>query len=157
MTFDTAGPAESVSPLDRLLHERACERLIMQYAVAVNRWDLDHFVSLFMPDAEWQRPGVPLLKGHAEIRAFMEGQPVARTLRHVNGGCIVTIVDDTSAHALSQTTVYDSPVHDRLPASVPGPDMIVEYADRLQFRDGAWRFARRDTTVVFVGPRTGDQ
>jgi uncharacterized protein (TIGR02246 family) len=137
--------------LQRIEAERACERLIARYAQAVNDWDLDTFVSLFTPDAVWQRPNVPPLNGHDEIRGFMNGQPSAgRTLRHVNGLCMVTLADDgLSATSISQTTVYDTARSGPLPVPLAGPDLVVEYRDMLIRQDGAWRFARRDTTVVF--------
>ena len=137
--------------LSRIEAERACERLIAEYALAVNDWDIDRFVSHFTPDAVWQRPHVPALNGHAEIRAFMETLDVpSRTLRHVNGLCVVTVANDgQSATAISQTTVYDTPQRGKLPVPVVGVDMVVEYRDRLVKVDGHWRFARRDTTQVF--------
>lgn len=136
---------------ERIEAERACERLVALYACAVNDWNLDAFVALFTPDAVWQRPGVPALHGHAEIRAFMESQPSAnRVLRHVNGLCLVTVAEDgQSARSISQTTVYDVMWSGNLPAPLPGPDMVVEYRDHMVKHDGAWRIARRDTTQVF--------
>jgi len=136
--------------LSRIEAERACERLVMRYALAVNEWDLDAFVSLFTPDAIWQRPNVPALRGHEEIRSFMSGQPSGRTLRHVNGLCMVTVNDDgETAGAISQTTVYDTAGHMAVPAPFSGPDMVVEYRDRLVRIEGDWLFAQRDTTVIF--------
>src|SRR3546814_3566577 len=70
--------------LARIEAERACERLIMRYALAVNAWDIDAFVGLFTPQATWQRPANPPLEGREQIRMFMEGQPTERTVRHVN-------------------------------------------------------------------------
>ncbi len=136
--------------IERIEAERACERLVMRYALAVNDWDIDTFVSLFTPDAVWQRPKVEALHGHGEIRGFMKSQPRERTLRHVNGLCCVTVADDgQSATAISQTTVYDTPVRGTLPVALVQPDMVVEYRDKLVRQAGEWRFARRDTTVVF--------
>lgn len=137
--------------LQRIEAERACERLVARYALAVNDWDIDAFVSLFKPDAVWQRPNVAPLTGHDEIRAFMNAQPFAvRTLRHVNGLCLVTVAEDgLSATSISQTTVYDAASTGPLPVPLAGPDMVVEYRDRLVRQEGAWLFLRRDTTVVF--------
>ncbi len=61
-----------MEPLEKLLIEQACKDLTALYADAVNRWDIDDFVNLFTQDAVWQRPGVPPLKGQAQIRNFME-------------------------------------------------------------------------------------
>lgn len=139
-----------MDPLARIDAERACERVVMRYALAVNDWDLDAFVGLFTPDGVWQRPACQALEGHDQIRAFMEGQPKRRTLRHVNGLCMVTIGDDgMSASSISQTTVYDTRDHVVLPVPMKGPDMVVEYRDKLRKVDGGWYLARRDTSVIF--------
>ncbi|CAN5308416.1 hypothetical protein BH10PSE13_BH10PSE13_09420 [soil metagenome] len=137
--------------LSRIEAERACERLVMRYALAVNAWDLDAFVSLFTPDAVWQRPKVPALGGHAEIRAFMAGQPGERTLRHVNGLCMVTVDESgETATSISQTTVYETPGRGDYPVPLRNADMVVEYRDRLVKVGGEWFFARRDTSVIFA-------
>ena len=139
-----------MTDVERLLAERACERLVMRYALAVNDWDLDAFTALFAQDAVWRRPEVAPLTGHAQIRAFMESQPSDRTLRHVNGLCLVEVADDgASARAVSQTTVYATSPAGPPPAKLSGPDMVVEYRDRIIRQGDVWLFVRRDTTVVF--------
>ena len=135
--------------LDIIEAERACERLVTRYALAVNDWDIDAFVSLFAPDAVWQRPGVQPLNGHGEIRGFMKSQPTKRILRHVNGLCLVDVIDADNARCISQTTVYDTHGPATIPAPQGAPDMVVEYRDKLVRRDGEWYFAERNTTVVF--------
>jgi len=137
--------------LARIEAERACERLVARYALAVNDWDIDRFVALFVPEAVWQRPGVPAYNGHAEIRAFMESSPTERTLRHVNGLCVVTVDGDgESATAISQTTVYEAPERGALPVRLTQPNMVVEYRDVIVRRNGEWLFIRRETTQVFA-------
>ena len=80
----------------------------------------------------------------------MEGQPSDRTLRHVNSLCLVDVAEDgASARAVSQTTVYATSPAGPAPAKLSGPDMVVEYRDHIVRQDGLWRFARRETTVVF--------
>src|SRR3546814_14635161 len=71
--------------LARIEAERACERLVMRYALAVNDWDIDAFVGLFTTQATWQGPANPPLEGREKIRMFMEGQPTERIVTHVNG------------------------------------------------------------------------
>jgi ketosteroid isomerase-like protein len=135
--------------VDRIAAERACERLIMRYALAVNDVDIAAFVRLFHQEAVWQRPGVPALCGHDAIRAFMMHQPKDRILRHVNGLCLVTLESEQAAGAVSQTTVYETLGADAFPAPLAGPHMIVEYRDRLVRSGDDWLFARRDTSVIF--------
>ena len=136
--------------LERLVAQQACTDVVTRYAVAVNAWDLDAFVSLFTPDAVWQRPRFPELRGHAAIRAFMDSlpTPAERVLRHVNGGVLVELIDDTTATVWSQTTVYESGPVAELPAPLKA-DLVVEYRDRMVKIEGAWLISRRDTTQVF--------
>ena len=135
--------------IERIEAERACAEVIVRYAIAVNEWDLDAFVGLFAEDGVWERPSSPPMCGRAAIRAFMVSQPTERVLRHVNGGLLVEVLDERTATAWSQTTVYESPPAESLPAPLSGPDMVVEYRDRLSKVDDRWLIARRDTTVVF--------
>ncbi|HVW45204.1 MAG TPA: nuclear transport factor 2 family protein [Amycolatopsis sp.] len=151
------GALEGSAGLDTMQTLRiktGCADLIARYALAVNRWDLDEFVALWTPDAVWQRPGNPPLEGYDAIRGFMAAQPVDRVLRHVNGASVITVVDEHDARAWSQTTVYDSAGKWSLPAPLSGPDMVVEYEDRIVVDGERFRFARRDTTVVLSTPQS---
>jgi uncharacterized protein (TIGR02246 family) len=141
--------ADGAGTLAELLAKQACAELVTRYAQAVNAWDIDAFVSLFVEDGIWQRPGQAPLRGRQDIRAFMESQPVDRVLRHVNGGVQVEVLDPERARVWSQTTVYDTAGTTEVPALMLGPDMVVEYRDEHVLRNGDWRIARRDTTVVF--------
>ncbi|HUZ10256.1 MAG TPA: nuclear transport factor 2 family protein [Acidimicrobiales bacterium] len=136
--------------LEELLVKSACSDLITRYAMAVDEWDVNLFVSLFTEDAVWQRPHVPPLRGHAAIRDFMRAQPADRVLRHVNGGILVEVVDRDHASAFSQTTVYEVRGTTAVPAPGTVPNMLVEYRDALVRAPDGWRIARRDTTVVFT-------
>ena len=141
--------ADGTAELAELLAKQACAELVTRYAQAVNDWDIDAFVALFVQDAVWQRPGQPPLRGRPEIRSFMEAQPVDRVIRHVNGAVRVEVLDAEHTRAWSQTTVYDTTGTTEIPAQLLGPDMIVEYRDEHVLDDGVWRIGRRDTTVVF--------
>lgn len=140
-----------MDPVDVLLIKQACAEVFARYALAVNEWDIDTFVSLFDTDAVWYRPASGEICGQAAIRAFMESQPTAseRVVRHVNGAHLVEVVDDAHATSWSQTTVYEAPATATLPAPVTGPDMVVEYRHRLVRRGDAWLIARQDTSIVF--------
>ena len=138
-----------MDPVEEMLIERACERVVALYAEAVNRKDIDAFVNLFTTDAVWQRPAVPAMNGHGEIRAFMESQPKGRVLRHVNGHAIITVKGPDSASGISTTTVYDWIADHPLPAPLSKPDMVVEYFDQYVKTPEGWRIARRDTFQVF--------
>jgi hypothetical protein len=142
-----------VEQLTELGIKQACTDVVTRYAMAVNAWDIDAFVSLFIEDAVWYRPASGEMHGHSAIRAFMESQAsVDRVLRHVNGAVHIEAADETHATGWSQTTVYESPAGP-LPARLSGPDMVVEYRDRYVRVGGDWHIERRDTTIVFQAPR----
>jgi hypothetical protein len=139
--------------MDRLTElsiKQECLDLVTRYAMAVNRWDLDAFQAVWAPDAVWQRPESVPMRGHAEIRSYMESQPRDRVLRHVNGASWAAVIDDDHAHGWSQTVVYDTVGSTDIPSRIELPTMVVEYVDEYQRHDGEWLIGRRDTTWVFL-------
>ena len=138
-----------MNTIERLEAQQACADVIVRYALAVNQWDLDAFVALFAEDGSWKRPGTPEMRGRKAIRNFMDSLPTDRVLRHVNGGVLIEVIDDHTASAWSQTTVYEFPRPSALPAPLSRPDMVVEYRDRLVNVGGRWLIAHRNTVVVF--------
>jgi uncharacterized protein (TIGR02246 family) len=143
----------AVEPIDELSAKQACAELLARYALAVNTRDVDGFVGLFTRDGEWHRPGGHSMRGQDEIREYIDyalADPKERTLRHVNGANVIEIIDADTATSWSQTTVYDTPRGGELPVPLTGPDMVVEYRDRLVRVTGQWYIDRRDTTVVLA-------
>ena len=74
--------------------------------------------------------------------------PDEQVLRHVTGGHLTEVVDESNATVWSQTRVYTGPLT-AMPSPVAGPAMVVEYRDRLVRHSETWLIARRDTTIVF--------
>ncbi len=139
--------------IEELQAKQACAELMARYALAVNTTDVEGFVGLFTPDGEWNRPGGHSMRGHEQIRVYIDyalADPTVRTLRHVNGGALVEVHGSDSATCWSQTTVYDVPQGPPFPVPLANPDMVVEYRDLLSRHDGRWLIRRRDTTVVFA-------
>jgi uncharacterized protein (TIGR02246 family) len=142
-----------MDPIETLTAKQECADIAGRYARAVNERDVEGFVNLFTPDGAWNRPGAHSMVGHDQIREFIEyalPDPAVRTLRHVNGTVLIELIDDDTASSWSQTVVYDVTEAPPYPVSLPGPDMMVEYRDRLVRTADGWRIAQRDTTVVFA-------
>jgi uncharacterized protein (TIGR02246 family) len=139
--------------LEELQAKQACAELMSRYALAVNSRDVEGFVGLFTPDGEWNRPGGHSMRGHEQIRAYIDHalvDPTVHTLRHVNGAALVEVDGPARATCWSQTTVYDVPQGPPYPVPLTNPDMVVEYRDLLLRRNDRWLIRRRDTTVVFA-------
>jgi hypothetical protein len=128
----------------------ACTELVTRYCIAVNRWDLDAYVSVWALDGVWQRPVGEAMQGRVDIRTFMESLPRDRVLRHVNGCNLVEVIDEDHATGWSQTVVYDTVGSAETPARIELPTMVVEYADEYERRSDEWFIARRDTSWIFV-------
>jgi uncharacterized protein (TIGR02246 family) len=142
-----------VDSLEVLVAKQGVAEVMARYALAVNTRDVDGFVALFSEDGEWNRPGGHSMRGHEEIRRFIDfalPDPALRTLRHVNGACLVDVSGPDSASCWSQTTVYDTDQGGALPVALGTPDMVVEYRDQLVRIGGRWLIRKRDTTVVFA-------
>lgn len=145
----------TLSPIESLLIKQACADVVTDYARAVNAWDLKAFVLTFTPDGIWRRPSGHTMTGRQAMYDFLDAFPKPgpdRTVRHVNGGVQVTVVDRDNTIVWSQTTVYDGPGPGAgtLPAPMDGPDLIVEYDDKMVRTDKGWKIKERVTTVVFA-------
>jgi len=128
----------------------ACTELVTRYCLAVNRWDLDAYLSVWTDDGVWQRPVGASMQGRAEIRTFMESMPRNRVLRHINGCNLVEVVDEDHATGWSQTVVYETVGTTETPAQLQLPTMVVEYVDHFERRGRDWLIARRDTSWIFL-------
>lgn len=140
------------SALARLVNEQACRELVERYTIAVNDGDIEAFVALFAPDAVWQRPHVPPLRGRDEIREFMSRRPATRTIRHVTGGVLVELDGPDSARVRSQTLEFTGPAVEYLPVASTGLSRMVEYRDRVARLGDTWHFIERVTSVTFATP-----
>lgn len=142
----------------RMLAERACERLIIEYARRVDFGEASRIAELFVADGVWT--GVDLrLDGRDAIREwFTEREALDRRVsRHVHTNIAVELeVGGDRARAESYLVNYR---HDRRGAdrAMPAPGDIPKYVgecrDTFARTDEGWRFASRDVAVAFVRPR----
>lgn len=150
-----------MDPLTRLLAERACERLIVEYSRRVDFGDAAGIADLFVQDGVWS--GVELtLTGREEIRAwFTRRQGLARRVsRHVCTNIGVDVLSEAEARATSYLINYrhDRPDGDRsMPAPARVPKYVGECHDRFALTEDGWRFARRRVDVAFARTRGGGE
>ena len=141
------------APIDRLTRLEvmvACRDLSDRYALAVNSNDVDAFVALFTDDAMWERPGMAL-NGPGEIRAFIAGQfSQARHVRHLNGHCVVDVIDADTGLVRSATTVYEMADTGEGVTNLPPPALIAEYETTMVRRGEAWKIHRHKAVVRCV-------
>jgi ketosteroid isomerase-like protein len=108
--------------------------LLARYCLALDRHDLDAWVSLFTEDARYEAFG-RTFDGHAGLRAMMEGAP--RGL-HLGGLPLINVDGDTA------TTTQNALFVD----AVSQQSRLVIYTDDLVRVEHGWRFRRRRTQFI---------
>jgi hypothetical protein len=140
-------PAEQVAAI-----ERACERLVLDYAHYRDTNDGDAYAALFADDASLVFPRASS-KGRAIIRRDFDRQSAIPWRRHVTTNIRIAVLDADHAEGTSYVTVYGGGRSPEAGASAPpldGPSAIGEYRDRYIRTPAGWRFAERTFTPVLV-------
>jgi|SRR6185503_18829288 len=150
--------------LERLLIERACERLVAQYCHYVDHGEAARVADLFAEN------GVCTLNakmvGRDAIRAnFQRRQALTdRRSRHVCCNLLIDVIDEDHAEGVAYLTLYRRDVGDgRRTAPSSAPNIVGEYRDAFVRTPEGWRFASRGVVSTFVadeersaGPATGE-
>ncbi|MCI3270066.1 nuclear transport factor 2 family protein [Streptomyces cylindrosporus] len=144
-----------MDPLERLLAERACERLVLDF---VHRLDLGEPASvagLFTEHGvwEWPPPGDGRRSvGRAELRAYFGARPPDKLSRRVMSNIRVTLTSPDTAEATSYFTTYrvEGWTGDMLPAGPPV--QVGHYEDEFRRVNGQWLLAHRRLHLPFGGP-----
>lgn len=130
--------------LARLLDERACERLVLDYAVLNDASDWDAVAALYVPEGRMSRPTAPdaFIEGRSAILAAFRARP-PRTTRHVCANIRVTLIDSATAQIASQILLFTAA--DQAP-------LVGSYADICVKTVEGWRFLERRGSLDFPPP-----
>ncbi len=142
--------------LQRLLNERACERLIVEYCRRVDFGSAGRIAELFTEDGTWEGTDL-VLTGREEIRDWFQRREgvTRRVSRHVCTNVGIDVVTDDEAQGLCYLINYR---HDRregdttVPVPADHPKYVGELRDRFRRTPDGWRFTRRQVDVAFVRP-----
>ena len=147
-----------MDPLERLLAERACERLVYRYAQLLDLGQQDKVPELFVDDGVWELPGRIRFAGRAELDAGIPTRLTApgRTARHLCMNVVIDVLGPDEAVGTSYMVNYryDDPSGVPAdPAPTGDPVYIGEYRDRFVRTEDGWRFHQRRTELAFA-PRS---
>lgn len=106
-------PTSSLSDLDLLRIERACERLVLDSFAFNDQRDFAAFAALFSDEGTLHRPGGAALVGPAAIRDAYEGRPATRLTRHVCSNVRITVTSATTATGLTYVTLWGGSAADQ--------------------------------------------
>ncbi|NUR38673.1 MAG: nuclear transport factor 2 family protein [Streptomyces sp.] len=154
-----------MDPLERLLAERACERLIIDFVHRLDLGEPGSVAGLFTEDGSWEWP-LPEGDGRRSVgrealRAYFASRPSDHLSRRVMSNILVTVTSPDTATATSYFTTYRVDGHEGGQGPVPpGPPVQVgQYEDEFRrSAEGTWLLASRRLRLPFGGPtpvRTG--
>jgi hypothetical protein len=140
--------------LERLLSERACERLLHLYANRIDAYDYDGFMELWAEGGVWNVLG-NVMSGLPAIREGLERREDHLICRHFVTNAVIDVIDENRATGYCYTIAFRARhMRGKAPAQMETPQFIVEYHDAFVCDPArGWLFSRRDVTAAFENMR----
>lgn len=137
--------------MQRMLIERACERLVTEYCHFVDHGEAAKIAGQFTENGVWANPANTLSGREAIAKSFQRRQDnTVRISRHVCSNLLINVVDESNATGVVYLTLYR---HDgeagRRASPSDVPDVVGEYRDTFVRTAEGWRFKRREVHVSF--------
>jgi hypothetical protein len=143
-----------VTDVERLMAERACERLSYDFAATADEGRHSQLANLFTADGLFAIPDLRL-EGREAIRRFFVGREALTDLRtlHVLTNIMVDVRSPDAAHGLVYLTLYRRRSAERgVPVPTTRPALLGRYRDRYAREGSRWLFASRTQDVLFADP-----
>jgi len=142
--------------LERLLIERACERLVVGYCHVIDHGEAARVADLFTEDGVWTSFEQTMDGRDAIARGFAKRQAnKGRMSRHVCCNLLVNVIDAERATGVVYLTLYRHDGDpDRAVSPSASPSVVGEYRDEFVRSAGGWRFRRREVIASFVRTET---
>jgi len=137
-----------VDDATRFAIERACQRLVLEFAKYNDDWDHERLAALFVEDCEFARPLDPdhPYYGRDKVHAiFRDRKP--RLTRHVMTNILIDVVSEDEARGNSYVTMISSPSTEKPPYE--GEGIFFGAFDDVFVRTGdGWKFKSRTGSVA---------
>jgi hypothetical protein len=141
---------ETITPLDRMLAERACERIIVDFIHRLDLGDPGAVAELFTPDGVWDWPfGDRRIVGREALRTYFASRPADRLSRRLMTNLLVTVESATTARAVSYLTTYRVDGYTGGMIEPRPPVNVGHYEDTFRNVDGSWLLAGRTVFLPF--------
>ncbi|WP_425245155.1 nuclear transport factor 2 family protein [Streptomyces sp. NEAU-NA10] len=143
-----------MNPLEQLLAERACERLVLDFVHRLDLGDPSSVAELFTQDGTWEWPaGERLVKGRDALRAYFGARPADRLSRRLMSNVLVEVTSPHTAVATSYFTTYRVDGHEGGMVPAGPPVQIGHYEDTFRRSpEGEWLLDTRTLFLPFGGP-----
>jgi hypothetical protein len=118
--------------------ERACERLVVDFAYFSDRREYDLLGALFVADGTMTRPSGNVLAGREAIVRSYKATPVERVSRHVCSNIRIVVESADQARGLTYAVVY----------SINANPRVGEFEDEFLRTADGWRISTRIARFV---------
>ena len=138
---------DAKASVEEMLDREAIRELAVRYCHYVWQGDAEGVVNLYTEDGIFKNsdPAWPAAKGHAELRALLEGPQGKVKPRPFNHNHVVDLLGPDTAKG---TAYLES--HMSLPE---GRGLLIGFYDDEYVKvDGAWKFKVREITMEYFGP-----
>lgn len=145
--------SEALSHTERLLAERACERLIVEFVHKLDLGDPGDVADLFTDAGFWEwAEGDRRIVGRDALRSYFAGRPADRLSRRICTNILVTVTSESTATATTYFTTYRVDGH--VGGFVPprAPTQVGHYEDTFVKVEGRWLLSARSLYLAFAGP-----
>lgn len=142
-----------MTDLERMLIERACERLVTQYCHYVDHGQAAKIADQFSDDGVWTSPENTMTGKAALTKGFTARQGRTGLMsRHVCANTLIEVVDADHATGVCYLVLFRQEGEaGRTRSPAQAPSMVGEYRDEFVRTPDGWRFSRREIVVDFVG------
>ena len=128
------------------------ETVVVGFFIALDRFEDARALDLLADEVEWVRPA-GTVRGREAVRQVLAARPRSRLTRHLVANLELEADGAGSVTARFDVLVFDKAFDDglTLPATVPGPSMVLSSEDRLiRHGDGGpWRIVRKQPAAIF--------
>lgn len=139
--------------MDRLLAERACERLIIEFVHRLDLGDPGEVAELFVDDGVWEwAEGDRRIQGRDALRSYFAGRPAGRLSRRMCTNILVTLTSGSTATAITYFTTYRVDGHTNGFEPPRIPTQVGHYEDAFLKVDDVWLLRSRSLFLAFAGP-----
>lgn len=142
-----------MDPIQTLLIERECERLIYGYCHLVDHGEAAKVADMFTEDGVWASAEVSRDGRAAVATAFQARQAnTARMSRHVCSTPLIEVIDADTARGVTYIQLYrhDGKPGRRVSPLADLPEVVGEYHDVFARTPDGWRFKRREFVTAFA-------
>jgi len=147
-----AAMTTSLTEMEILAIERACERLVLDWVDLNDRQDYDSLAALFAADGTMIRPNGDPLAGRSAILKSYQSRPAGRITRHICSNIRITVESGDRARGLSYAVVYSAnagePAEGHFGIKAEPRQLIGEFEDEFVRTLEGWRFSTRRARFV---------